>query len=181
MGRRIAENLRERRRALGLSLDELAGNSGVSRAALSQIETRRTNPSLSVLWKVAVGLGFSFSDLVGEGPLATSLLRRSEGESLHSPDGTFQSRPLARAGVGPGVEAYELQLAGHASYASDAHGTGTRELIVVLAGALRMTVAAETHILDQGDSLTFSADQAHVYANPAAGRAVYYNVIVYRR
>jgi DNA-binding XRE family transcriptional regulator len=56
LGRRVADNLRERRRVSHLSLDELAKLSGVSRAALSQIETCKTNPSLSVLWKVASGL-----------------------------------------------------------------------------------------------------------------------------
>src|SRR4051812_40356784 len=66
LGRRVAENLRERRRTLGLSLDDLAAASGVSRAALSQIETCKTNPSLSVLWKVAVGLQIPFSELIGE-------------------------------------------------------------------------------------------------------------------
>ena len=56
LGRRVADNLREHRRVSNLSLDELAKLSGVSRAALSQIETCKTNPSLSVLWKVASGL-----------------------------------------------------------------------------------------------------------------------------
>ena len=54
LGRRVADNLREHRRVSNLSLDELAKLSGVSRAALSQIETCKTNPSLSVLWKMAV-------------------------------------------------------------------------------------------------------------------------------
>src|SRR6202044_514369 len=44
MGRRVAEHLRERRRAKGMSLDDLARASGVSRAALSQIETHKSNP-----------------------------------------------------------------------------------------------------------------------------------------
>src|SRR3954451_11861089 len=66
LARRVATNLRERRKGRGLSLDELAAASGVSRAALSQIETCKTNPSLSVLWKIAVGLQIPFSELLGE-------------------------------------------------------------------------------------------------------------------
>jgi len=181
MGKRIAENLKERRRVLGLSLDDLARASGVSRAALSQIETCKTNPSLNVLWKVAVGLGIPFSDLMGHARDAASLLRRTESDTLRSPDGKFESRPLARAGAGPGVEVYELRLAGHASHSAEAHGSGTRELIVVLAGSLRMTVGPESYVLGVGDSLVFPADQPHVYENPAATEARYHNVIVYRR
>ncbi|MEO5767147.1 MAG: helix-turn-helix domain-containing protein [Polyangia bacterium] len=181
LGRRVAENLRERRRLLDLSLDDLARVSGVSRAALSQIETCKTNPSLSVLWKVAVGLQIPFSELIGERKEVVSLLRRNEAEVLRSVDGKFESRPLARAGAGPGVEVYELRLGSHASHAAEPHADGTRELITVLSGALKMTVGPETYLLAAGDSLVFPADQRHVYENPGGTEGRYHNVIVYRR
>jgi transcriptional regulator with XRE-family HTH domain len=181
LGRRVAENLRERRRTLGLSLDDLASASGVSRAALSQIETCKTNPSLSVLWKVAVGLQIPFNELIGERREVVSLLRRSEAEVLRSSDGKMESRPLARAGAGPGVEVYELRLTPRAAHAAEPHAEGTRELITVLGGALKMTVGPETYLLAVGDSLVFPADQRHVYENPGSTEARYHNVIVYRR
>jgi XRE family transcriptional regulator, regulator of sulfur utilization len=181
LGRRVAENLRERRRVLGLSLDDLARASGVSRAALSQIETCKTNPSLGVLWKVAVGLQIPFAELIGERRETVSLLRRSEAEVLRSVDGKFESRPLARAGAGPGVEVYELRLAPHAAHVAEPHAQGTRELIAVLGGALKMIVGPETYMLAVGDSLVFPADQRHVYENPGGTEGRYHNVIVYRR
>ncbi|HVR63855.1 MAG TPA: XRE family transcriptional regulator [Polyangia bacterium] len=181
LGRRVADNLKERRRVLGWSLDELASASGVSRAALSQIETCKTNPSLSVLWKVAVGLGIPFAELLGNDRDTVSLLRRGEAQALRSPDGKFESRPLARSGAGPGVEVYELRLVGHASYASEPHGPGTRELVTVIGGSLRMTVGPESYLLAAGDSLVFPADQRHVYENPGATEGRYHDVIVYRR
>jgi transcriptional regulator with XRE-family HTH domain len=181
LGRRVADNLRERRRVAHLSLDELAKLSGVSRAALSQIETCKTNPSLSVLWKVAVGLKIPFAELIGENRGAVSLLRRGEAQVLKSIDGKMESRPLARSGAGPGVEVYELRLAGHAAHESEPHADGTRELITVLQGGLKMVVGEETYVLGVGDSLVFPADQRHVYENAGAAEARYHNVIVYRR
>ena len=65
LARRVGLQLREKRKSRGLSLDELAAVSGVSRAALSQIELFKSNPSLGVLWKIAVGLGIPFSELIG--------------------------------------------------------------------------------------------------------------------
>ena len=65
---RVATHLRERKRRQ-MSLDQLAQLTGVSRAALSQIETRKTNPTIGVLWKIASGLGIAFSDLIGESAL----------------------------------------------------------------------------------------------------------------
>ena len=78
LGRRVAENLRQRRKARGLSLDDLAQASGVSRAALSQIELCKSNPSLGVLWKIAVGLGIPFSELMGGEGQGVAVLRRSD-------------------------------------------------------------------------------------------------------
>src|SRR5687768_5853297 len=66
LGRRVAENLRHKRKARGMSLDDLARASGVSRAALSQVETCKTNPTVGLLWKIAVGLGVPFADLIGQ-------------------------------------------------------------------------------------------------------------------
>ena len=54
---RVADHLREQRKRREMSLDQLAQLTGVSRAALSQIETRKTNPTIGVLWKIASGLG----------------------------------------------------------------------------------------------------------------------------
>jgi transcriptional regulator with XRE-family HTH domain len=181
LGRRVADNLRERRRVLGLSLDDLAQTSGVSRAALSQIETCKTNPSLSVLWKVAVGLQIPFSELIGERRESVSLLRRNEAQVLRSVDGKMESRPLARSGAGPGVEVYELRMSPHGVHASEPHAEGTRELIAVLVGALKMSVGEETYLLAAGDTLVFPADQRHVYENPGSVEARYHDVIVYRR
>jgi mannose-6-phosphate isomerase-like protein (cupin superfamily) len=109
------------------------------------------------------------------------LLRRNEAQVLRSPDGKFESRPLARAGAGPGVEVYELRLGAHASHVSEPHSPGTRELIVVLGGTLRMVIEPESYLLGMGDSLVFPADQKHTYENPGSTEARYHNVIVYRR
>ena len=104
----MADNLRERRRVSHLSLDELAKLSGVSRAALSQIETCKTNPSLSVLWKVAVGLKIPFAELIGESRESVSLLRRNEAQVLKSvrrQDGEPPARAFGRGAGGRGLRA----------------------------------------------------------------------------
>ena len=181
LARRVAENLREQRKRRDMSLDQLAQVTGVSRAALSQIETRKTNPTIGVLWKIASGLGIAFSDLTGESRLALSVLRRGESQLLRSLDRKFESRPLMPpAGVSQ-IEMYELSLAARARHASEPHGPGTKELVVVLSGALRMTVGDRTDELGPGDSVVFDANIAHVYENPGSSEARYHDVIVYPR
>ncbi len=181
MGRRVAENLRQRRKARGMSLEDLAQASGVSRAALSQIETCKSNPTVGVLWKIAVGLAVPFAELVGAPRSAAVVLRRSDAQALRSADGKLESRPLAPAGASPSVELYELRLAARSTHASEAHAPGTHELLVVLTGALRLHVGGETYELAAGDTIAFAADRPHSYENPAGSEARYHNVIVYER
>lgn len=181
LGRRVAENLRQKRKARGMSLDELARASGVSRAALSQVETCKTNPTVGLLWKIAVGLAVPFAELIGEATGTVSVLRRNTSQVLRSLDGKFESRPLAPAGASPFVELYELRLSARAIHASEAHAPGTREILVVLSGTLRIRVSEEVHDLAAGDSIAFVADVPHAYENPGASEARYHNVIIYER
>jgi XRE family transcriptional regulator, regulator of sulfur utilization len=180
VARRVAENLRQHRKQRELSLDQLSHATGVSRAALSQIETRKTNPTVGVLWKIASGLGVPFSDLIGESRLSLSVLRRGDTQVLRSTDRRFESRPLMPAAGVNEIEMYELTLAGRSRHASDPHGPGTKELVVVLSGTLRMTVGDHTDELEAGDSVVFDANLAHVYENPGTGDARYHDVIIYR-
>jgi transcriptional regulator with XRE-family HTH domain len=181
LGRRVAENLRGRRKARGLSLDDLARSSGVSRAALSQIETCKSNPTVGVLWKVAVGLGIPFAELIGAPRSGVVVLRRNDSQVLRSSDGKLESRPLTPAGSSPLVELYELRLSARSSHASDPHAPGTHEMVIVLSGQLKMHVDQESYELGAGDSVAFAADRPHVYENPAGSEARYHNVIIYER
>lgn len=182
MSRRVAESLKRYRRLLNLSLDELAAKSGVSRAALSQIEGSKTNPTLSVLWKIAVGLGVPFQALL-ELPdeFSPKVLRAGSGTVLRSADDRFESRLLSPGGATPGIELYELRLAPRCIHKSDAHGRGTTETLVVLKGAIRMVVGEHEHELATGDTIFFRADVEHAYENRASHESRCLNVIEYAR
>ncbi len=181
LARRIGQRLRDERHARNLSLDDLSRASGVSRAALSQIETRKSSPSVSVMWKIAVGLGIPFAELLGGEGENGMILRRTDAQPLRSPDGRFETRPVIPAGTTPWVEVYELKLSARSTHKAEAHAPGTRELLVVLSGSVRIEVGATSYDLEPGDSLAFRADQAHVYANPGTSEARAHNVIIYPR
>jgi transcriptional regulator with XRE-family HTH domain len=182
LARQVAEALRHHRRTQQLSLDDLAQRSGVSRAALSQIEGARTNPTLSVLWKIAVGLGMPFQELLGTqaggGP---RVLRAGDTPALRTASGQMESRLLSPGGAAPGVEVYELRLAPRGSHPSEAHGIGTTETVIVLTGALRMIIDDQSFDLATGDSIFFNADVRHVYESRSSHATRCINVIGYAR
>lgn len=182
LARRVANSLRRFRQERQLSLDDLAQRSGVSRAALSQIEGRRTNPTLSVLWKIAVGLEVPFHDLLGGQPDEPILvLRAGDALPMRSADGRTESRLLSPGGASTGTEVYELKLLPRAVHKSDAHSRGTTETLIVLVGNVRLTVDGASRDVAAGDSLFFRADFDHVYENVGPREARCINVIHYAR
>lgn len=182
VARRVAEGLKRFRKARGLSLDDLAAKSGVSRAALSQIEGTRTNPTLSVLWKVAVGLDVPFHELLGVSEDGTAkVLRAGDTPPLKSGDGRMESRLLSPGGSSPDLEIYELRFLPKAVHKSEPHSRGTLETLVVMTGALRLLVQDAEYELSPGDTIFFKADVPHVYENRATHETRCFNVIRYLR
>lgn len=182
MAQRVAEVLKALRRDRHLSLDDLSSRSGVSRAALSQIEGARTNPTLAVLWKIAVGLDVPFHDLLGRGEQQdVRVLRAGDAPPLRSGDGRMESRLLSPGGASADVEVYDLRLQPKAVHRSDPHGKGTTETLVVLTGTLRLMVDGSEHELGIGDSVFFRADVPHVYENRTARELRCLDVIRYSR
>jgi quercetin dioxygenase-like cupin family protein len=109
------------------------------------------------------------------------VLRRDDVQVLRSADGRFQSRSLAPVGASPFVEVYEFRLAARSRHVSEPHAVGVREVVIVLSGALRLTVDKVAHELAAGDSVWFAADLPHVYENPGTSEARYHDLILYPR
>ncbi len=182
VARRVSEGLKRFRKARGLSLDELAQRSGVSRAALSQIEGLRTNPTLAVLWKVAVGLEVPFQALIGATDEAgPRLLRAADTVPLRSADGRMESRLLSPRGGAPDLEVYELKFFTKAVHKSEPHSEGTTELLTVTMGQLRVNIGDDIYELAEGDTLSFHADVPHAYENRSAHESRCIDVIRYAR
>ncbi len=62
----IAITIKVRRKALGITQEELADLAGIDRTYASQLERAIANPSLTVLCKVANSLGLKLVDLLGD-------------------------------------------------------------------------------------------------------------------
>lgn len=67
---RVGERVRREREKARLSLSQLAGAAGLSKAYLLKVENGTTNPSLRVLGQIADALDITVADLVG-GPAVT--------------------------------------------------------------------------------------------------------------
>jgi transcriptional regulator with XRE-family HTH domain len=181
LARRVADSLKRFRAERRMSLDQLAVSSGVSRAALSQIEGARTNPTLGLMWKVAVGLGVPFQALLGQTDGKQSrVLRSGDAIPLRSTDGRMESRLLSPSGSADRNEVYELRFQAKGFHRSEPHGEGATETVIVLTGALRVVAGDETHDLAAGDTLYFHANVPHTYENRSTRESRCIDIIAYR-
>jgi transcriptional regulator with XRE-family HTH domain len=164
----VGENLRHLRRRHGLSLDQLAQISGVSRAMLGQIETGKSAPTINLLGRIAVALKVSVPSLISNpGNAGTVVIPRDHATVLTSGDGGFKCRALFPWGEPQNIEIYEVTIAPHHREDIAASEPGAKKALVVVTGHIEVTVANDSPSrLSEGDAILFNADTAHQLHNP---------------
>ena len=172
----IAANIRRVRQARGLTLDALAGRSGLTKGYLSQIENFRTLPSLPVLYRVAAALGVEAAELLkgtAEGRRHV-LTRRGEGVPVERehPESGFRYLALAREKGAKIMEPFLLELPPRSTRKDGT--TNGDEFLHMLEGRIRVHLGGETMEMEAGDSLYFDGSVPHHPENPgdAPARAI---------
>ncbi|MCK6255931.1 XRE family transcriptional regulator [Fictibacillus sp. KIGAM418] len=161
----IGRRLKAMRGQRNWSLEKTANATGVSKPMLSQIERGESNPTVSTLWKIANGLGVSFSSFLEEDQPAIKKVNTADVEPIADKDGTFLVRPLFPMEPGKSFEIYSVELLPGCHYTSESHGDGVEEYILVEKGCLSLTVHQNYFNLSAGENIRFAADYVHVYEN----------------
>ena len=172
--------MKDLRRRRGLTLEELAASSGVSRAMLSKVERGEKNPTLVVAAKVAEGLGVGLSELLGtQERREVVVLPHDRRPTMRDPETGVERQLLAPPFAGRGVEfVRNVVPEGASSGRFPPHRRGVEEYIVVEKGRLRAVLGGQERVLEEGDALYFEADVAHRFDNAGEGDCSYYLVIV---
>src|SRR5580765_1648379 len=115
LNRRIAGRVKELRAARGLSLDALAGKSGVSRSMISLIERGESSPTAVVLQKLAAGLNVMLASLF-DSPAADSkpsggpIARRADQLQWQDPASGYVRRNVSPPGVPQPMQIVEVRF-----------------------------------------------------------------------
>lgn len=192
----VGSELRRVREARKLSLRAVATAVGVSASLLSQVETGKTQPSVSTLYALVNYLGISLDGLMGHNRAANAPLGLvgASGASP-DPDGNRRSDSVVqrrednpviemengvtweRLAVGDSAIADPLIVTYEPSASSSLEGKMMRhaalEYGVLLEGRLTLRIDFDTYELEPGDSFCFDATRPHLYINsgdvPARG------------
>ncbi|MCA1728153.1 MAG: XRE family transcriptional regulator [Actinobacteria bacterium] len=177
---RLGSRVKELRKKRGLTLEEFAERSGVSRAMISKLERGEKNPTLVVAAKLAEGFGVTLSQLVGmEERREVVVVPREKRMVMRDPETGFERQLLSPSFGGRGLEFIRNVVPqGSTSGEFPPHRSGVEEYIVVQKGILRAVIEGEEYLLEEGDALYFEADVSHRFDNAGDGECSYYLVIV---
>jgi transcriptional regulator with XRE-family HTH domain len=176
----VAQNIKSAREQRSLTLEEASSLTGVSKSMLSQIEKGVSNPTISVLWKIADGYKIPFSALLNNNSREASVVKLSDVMPVKNETEGFVNYPVFPYDGEKKFEAHYVTAAPGALQESEAHLPGTEEYITVFSGAVTITVEEKTYQLPAGYSLHFMADRPHSYQNFGDSNAVYYDLIYYK-
>ena len=163
----IGREVREFRKALGITVADLATATGLSVGMLSKIENGAISPSLTTLQAVARALGVPITDLFKrfEEPRNAVFVKAGEGVQVER-RGTRAGHQYNLLGYLEGntsgvlVEPYVISLTEDSDIFPAFQHQGT-ELIYMLEGEVLYRHGDETYRLLPGDSLFFDADAPH--------------------
>jgi transcriptional regulator with XRE-family HTH domain len=183
----LGERLRTARIEQGLSLRELARRLDVSPSLVSQIETRKIQPSVRTLYAIVTELGVSLDDMFevkeAASPAQAPPLQRAGAKLGVAPVGEGSDAVLVQRAVDTqpidlegGVRWERLAAGGEreVEFLRTTYGVGAEssrdgafvrhnghEFGVVLSGTLGISVGFEEFVLGPGDSISFDSTIPH--------------------
>ncbi|MEU0273587.1 XRE family transcriptional regulator [Streptomyces sp. NPDC006307] len=152
---RVGAAVRRRRRALDLTLAEVARRSGLSSPFLSQIENDRARPSMRSLQRIADALGTTAVRLLAasDETRTVDVVRVGDDSGL---DREARVRPVVRGRH----QLHALEFTGgHEADREFRHPND--ELMYVADGSVEVEADGRTHRLGRGDTLLLSGGVRH--------------------
>jgi transcriptional regulator with XRE-family HTH domain len=166
----VGAMLREQRRLLNLTLQEVADRAGITKGFLSEIERDKAIPSVATLMRLRDALSLSISSLFRSS--LPRVVRSNERQKIpFGGEGIVCSLVSARDAHRVTVIWADLEPGGRSG--AEPHSLDAdEEVIIVVSGALEISVdGGGSHRLRAGDSFNFDPRLPHRYENPSSSQA----------
>jgi transcriptional regulator with XRE-family HTH domain len=165
MDQEIGRRLREVRERLAMSQRQLARQSGVANATISQIESGKLNPTVSMLKRILDGVPISLGVFFGDEYEVRDKVFFRADDLTEIADGGVSFRQ-----VGANIGGRAIQLIQECYQPGS--GTGKHAIThegeecgIILSGRLEVTVGDETEVLGKGDAYYFKSSKPHQFRN----------------
>ena len=158
----IAQNIKELRKKRNLTQAALAKQSGVTRSAITLIESGSSNPTLEILIKLSKSLYVSIDELTSSPYVECRHIKAIDIPHI-SKRGVLLKKLLPDKIYATEID--EICLDPGALMPGTPHITGTKEYFICIDGEVTIYVFGQTFYLKKGDVLSFPGDRAHSYKN----------------
>ncbi|WP_445491260.1 helix-turn-helix domain-containing protein [Niallia sp. 03133] len=175
---RIGNNIENIRKKRGISLDKLAELTGVSKAMLYRIEQGTSQPTVTIVWKIASGLNISFSSLLKESETKISIVQKKEAD-ITEDNGKCLVYLLFPFDPQTQMEIFTVTLKATGNYISESHNNGVLEYITVVSGELKLKIKDTFYCLKSGEAIKFEGNVTHQYINETNEDVVFQVVMHY--
>ena len=155
----VGERLRAARERIGLTLDQTADLSGLSKAHLSRLESAERQPSIAALLALSRSLGTPVSVLLGEDQDGSPLALSTKEAPRHQSRG-LSIAPCSGYSGSALLEALRITVDPDRPVTPPAQHSG-EEWLYVLHGVLRLEYDGEVHHLGPGATAHFDAERPH--------------------
>ena len=165
----IGAKIRELRIKNGLTQEELANRSELSKGFISQVESEQTSPSIATLVDILECLGTNLSDFFNEATNEKIVFSQDDYFVKESEDEGYSVTWVIPNCQKNDMEPIICELSeGGASPIEEPHSG--EEFGYVLAGSVHIHVGEALYKAKKGDSFYFTADKTHFISN--AGKSV---------
>jgi len=180
----LGERVKLLRSRAGLTLEDLAAQSKVSRAMISNVERGEKSPTLAIIVRIARGLGVSLSELLGAAPETAdvSVIKSEKRLSFTDPETGFQRQILSPTHLDNGIEFLFHKIPPKKSSGIlSTYKNPTEKYLVVHEGSLVVSIDKQRYVLNAGDSFYFEIKAPYRFTNEGDEPCAYYLVIVRKR
>ncbi|WP_054330888.1 helix-turn-helix domain-containing protein [Merdimmobilis hominis] len=163
----IGKKLQEFRKQRGLTLREVAEQTGITPSMLSQMERGLVNPSINTLKAISKTLDIPLFRFFQEGETGRTLVvREGMRKTIGWPDQHDVQYDLLTPDVSGSIEFCLMKLPGRCSSGQANQRHDGEEVAYILAGPVVLSVEGEKTELCTGDSVRIPAGSEHRWENP---------------
>lgn len=173
--RDLGERIRTLRRAMGLTLTQLADRIGISIGTLSQTERGLGSPSIRILYDLSAVFEVSPAWLIDPGSRAQRddspfIVRADQRQLFVNSDG-LRKELMSPRGVSQ-LNGFFVEMEPGAGSGDKPYTHAGEEIAFVTAGTIELEIDGKSHVLNEGDCFGFASSLPHQFRNIGSGRAV---------
>jgi quercetin dioxygenase-like cupin family protein len=159
----LGRRMKEGRIKIGMSIEDLALETGYLPEILEEVEEERTVPPVSLVLQISRVLKLNMDELETEEEIqATKRRTKSHKKRVDS----YAYTPLSKPGPDKHLRGYRVTIDAQTEHKGVEYHHEGEEFIYVLKGGIRIQIGNNVSLLAKGQSLHFNSALHHKLSNP---------------